>query len=101
MKTKQILALTALVLVACSLAMLGGCKKEEPAGVTVNVETPKVEFVNTKCPIMGLAIKPEKVTAALTKDFQGQKVALCCPACSPKWDKLSDAEKIAKLVEAK
>ncbi|RKY09076.1 MAG: hypothetical protein DRP66_03085 [Planctomycetota bacterium] len=100
MKTKQIPALTALVLVACSLAMLGGCKKEEPATVSVNVETPKVEFVNAKCPIMGNPINPAKVPANLVRDFAGQKVAFCCAACPPKWDKLSDAEKTAKLAAA-
>ncbi len=81
MKTKQILALTILVLVACSLAILGGCKKEEPVPVSVNVETPKVEFVNTKCPIMGSVIDPAKVTEDLVKDFKGEKVALCCAGC--------------------
>ncbi len=97
MKTKQILALTVLVLVVSGLAILGGCKKEEP--VTVNVETPK--FVNTKCPIMGSVINPEKVTADLVKDFRGQKVALCCAGCPAKWDELSDVEKTAKLAAAK
>ena len=101
MKTKQILALTALVLVACTLAMLGGCKKEEPTTVSVNVETPKVEFVNSKCPIMGKPIDPATVPANLVKDFAGQKVAFCCAGCPAAWDKLSDVEKIAKLAEAK
>ncbi|MCD6392162.1 MAG: hypothetical protein J7M40_01505 [Planctomycetes bacterium] len=101
MKTKQVLVLTALVLVAGSLAMLGGCKKEEPAAVSVNVEMPKVQFANTKCPIMGNPIDPATVPANLVKNFKGQKVAFCCAACPPKWDKLSDAEKIAKLADSK
>ncbi len=98
MKTKQILALTVLVLVACSLAILGGCKKkEEPTPP----EGDLVTYANTKCPIMGSVIKPEKVTTALTKDFKGSKVALCCAACPAKWDKLSDEDKATKLADAK
>ncbi len=97
MKTKQILVLTVLVLAVCSLAILGGCKKEEPTTTTVAVET----YANTKCPIMGSVIKPEKVTADLTKDFKGEKVALCCAGCPDKWDALSDEEKATKLAASK
>ncbi len=97
MKTKQILTLTVLVLVACSLAILGGCKKEEPAPTEGDVVT----YANVKCPIMGSVIKPEKVTDDLVRDFKGEKVALCCAGCPDKWDELSDEEKIAKLAAAK
>lgn len=101
MKTKQILALTVLVLAVCSLAILGGCKKEEPTTVGVNVETPKIEVVNTKCPITGMAIDPATVTADLVKDFKGEKVAFCSAACLPKWDELSDEDKAAKLAASR
>ncbi len=97
MKTKQILALTVLVLAVCSLAILGGCKKEEPAPTEGDVVT----YANTKCPVMGSVIKPEKVTADLTKDFNGEKVALCCAGCPDKWDALSDEEKATKLAASK
>ena len=97
MKTKQILALTVLVLVACSLAILGGCKKEEPTTAGVGVKT----YANAKCPIMGSVIDPEKVTADLTKEFKGENVAFCCAGCPAQWDKLTDAEKTAKLAAAK
>ncbi len=97
MKTKQILALTVLVLVACSLAILGGCKKEAPAPTEGDVVT----YANAKCPIMGSVINPEKITADLVKDFKGEKVALCCAGCPAKWDALSDEEKAAKLAAAK
>jgi len=101
MKTKQILVVSVLVLAVCSLAVLGGCKKEEPATVGGNVETPKVTYANTKCPIMGNVIDPEKVTADLVRDFKGQKVAFCCADCPPKWDELSDEDKAKKLAAAK
>ena len=99
MKTKQILTLTVLVLVACTLAILGGCKKEEPATVDVNVDTVKV--VNAKCPIMGNPIDPATVPVNLVKEFEGQKIGFCCAGCPEAWDKLSDAEKTAKLAASK
>ena len=56
------------------------------------------KFVNSHCPIMTAnAIDPAKVTDALTRDYKGQKVAFCCAMCPPAWDKLTDAEKDAKL----
>jgi hypothetical protein len=56
------------------------------------------QFANIKCPIMtGNAIDPAKVTPALTREFNGQKVAFCCGGCPGQWDKLSDKEKQAKL----
>ncbi len=98
MKKKQILVLTVLVLVVCGLAIVGGCKKEEPTTVGVGAVT----YANTKCPIMlSSVIDPEKVTADLVKDFKGEKVALCCGKCPSKWDALSDEEKATKLAAAK
>ncbi len=55
------------------------------------------QFVNTKCPIMGSPINPEKVTPNLVREYEGQKVAFCCGSCPLAWDKLSDAQKEAKL----
>lgn len=53
--------------------------------------------VNTRCPIMGSKIDPAKVPAALTREFKGRKVGFCCGGCPVAWDKLTDAEKQAKL----
>lgn len=61
--------------------------------------TPK--FVNNKCPIMGTTIEPENVTEDLIREYKGQKVAFCCKMCPAEWDKLSDAEKEAKLSQVK
>lgn len=61
--------------------------------------TPK--FVNSKCPLMDSPINPDKVTKNLIREYKGQKVAFCCSKCLPKWDKLTDAEKDAKLAKAK
>ncbi len=97
MKTKQILALTVLVLAVCSLAILGGCPKDEPTTTTVGGET----YANAKCPIMGSVIDPAKVTDDLVTDFDGEKVAFCCAGCPDKWAALSDEEKATKLAASK
>lgn len=101
MKAKEILVLTVLVLAVCSLAILGGCKKEEPTTVGGGGGTAKT-YANTKCPIMlANVINPEKVTDKLVTDFKGEKVAFCCAACPAKWDALSDEEKATKLAASK
>jgi len=70
------------------------------AGATTGAAAPKTasgQVVNTKCPIMGGTVNPAKVPASLTRDFKGQKVGFCCAMCPPQWDKLSAADKEAKL----
>jgi hypothetical protein len=61
----------------------------------------KPKFANTRCPIMGSTIMPDKVTNELTRDYKNQKVAFCCAGCPAMWDKLSDTEKDTKLASAK
>jgi ribosomal protein L24E len=48
---------------------------------------------NTKCPIEGGAINKD----IEMRIFDGKIVGFCCAACPPQWDKLSDADKKAKL----
>ncbi len=57
-------------------------------------------YVNAVCPIMGSPIHPDKVTASLTREYKGQKVAFCCAGCPKAWDKLTDAQKEEKLAKA-
>ena len=61
----------------------------------------KPQFANNLCPIMGVPINPEKVTKNLIRNYQGQKVAFCCAGCPATWDKLTAAQKQAKLAKAK
>jgi len=61
----------------------------------------KPKFVNSRCPIWGSPIEPDKVTPDLIREYKGRKVALCCISCPAAWDKLTDAEKDAKLAKAK
>ncbi len=58
---------------------------------------PKKGPVNTRCPIMGGKIDPEKVPAALVRSYNGQKVGFCCGSCPMAWEKLTDAQKDAAL----
>ena len=59
------------------------------------------KFVNSRCPIMGTAIDAAKVPESLIREYKGGKVAFCCGGCPAAWDKLSDAEKEAKLEKAR
>ena len=68
------------------------------AGIAKHI---KPKFDNVRCPIMDLSIDPDKVTKDLIRDYKGQRIAFCCETCFPKWDKLTDAEKNAKLTKAK
>jgi len=54
-------------------------------------------FANTKCPIMGGAIDPAKVPESLTRVYKGKEIAFCCAMCPGQWDKLTDAQKDARL----
>ena len=58
-------------------------------------------FVNNHCPIMGSPIKPDVVVENLARNYKGQKVAFCCAGCPSAWDKLTDAQKQAKLSKVK
>jgi len=62
---------------------------------------PTGEFANTRCPIMGGKIDPQRLTDNLTRTYHGSKVAFCCGGCPAAWDKLTDGEKRAKLAKAK
>jgi len=61
----------------------------------------KPQLANSRCPIMGSAIKPDSIAANLTRDYNNQKVGFCCGQCPSAWDKLTDAEKQAKLSAVK
>ena len=80
--------LPALLLFASSTLLVGCADPVTPAaGAT--------EIVNTHCPVMGGKINPE-----MTADYDGGKVAFCCPPCLDEWAKMSDEEKKAALEKA-
>jgi len=61
----------------------------------------KSQFANVRCPIMGLPINPDKVAGNLVRSYKGQNIAFCCAGCPAQWEKLTDAEKDAKLAKVK
>jgi hypothetical protein len=63
-----------------------------------NVE--KMPCVNAKCPISGKTIDMMNRPKDCTRIYKGMKVGFCCTNCPLEWDKLTDAEKDAKLKEA-
>jgi hypothetical protein len=50
---------------------------------------------------MDAPIVPEKVTKGLIREYKGQKIAFCCAGCPSAWDKLTGAQKDAKLAKVK
>ncbi len=67
------------------------------AGVRASREAMRPAVVNTKCPIMGSTIDPDKVPANLYRVHKGTGIGFCCAGCPAKWDKLSNAEKMNRL----
>jgi hypothetical protein len=55
---------------------------------------------NVSCPISGKTIDRMKLPDNQMRMYKGMKIGFCCPACPLVWDKLSDAEKDAKLEKA-
>ena len=60
----------------------------------------KIAVVNAKCPITGGALGSDGVVEKLTRDFKGRKIGFCCDGCPEEWDRLTDADKDARLVTA-
>ena len=54
---------------------------------------PSGDPVNTNCVMM----PDETVDPDVTAMYKGMKVGFCCQDCVEEWNKLSDAEKDAKL----
>ncbi len=78
-----------------------GTKAENAQAKHAAKESPEARFANSKCPIMGKRINPEKVKPALVRQFDGKQVAFCCGGCPRRWDKLSQEEKARKLAQSK
>lgn len=100
------LALSAFALTGCASQKSDSSAGAKPAGSTQTAAQPKTPtpaptasmgVMNTKCPI----VPDHKASSDVLVDFQGQKVALCCKGCLSSWNKLSDAEKAAKVAAAK
>jgi hypothetical protein len=88
---------SAAVVVLC----FAGCSESGDSVVSGNPDSTTAAapspFANSCCPIMGNEIAVADVTDDLTRDWNGKKVAFCCPPCLEEWDEMSDEDK-AKAV---
>ena len=57
--------------------------------------SPATKPVNKLCPIMESEVDAE----APTRQFKGVTIGFCCPGCDRKWDRTSDAGKLAMLTK--
>jgi hypothetical protein len=76
-----------------------------PAGMTCplcpsTASAQGMTVVNAYCPMTGKKLDTTKLDASRTREFEGKMIGFCCPHCPPSWDKLSDAEKEARLKKA-
>ena len=88
-------ALTA-ALAAGLLLSLPGCDSDDNGDMDTTTSAPSMGAINETCPMMGEAVDPGSTT-----DYKGQKIGFCCDGCVGPWNKLSDAEKDAKLAAMK
>lgn len=75
-------------------------RKWAPAKPSQPAANPTPAWANVTCPMMGSPIDPKNVSPELVRVFEGKRVAFCCGGCPTAWDKLSEAQKRAKLREA-
>jgi len=55
----------------------------------------KVDTVNTMCVMM----PNEAISKGVTTEYKGMKVGFCCPGCVAKFNKMTDADKVANLAK--
>jgi hypothetical protein len=79
-------ALSAVLLTLSAVACSSGGSDAAQGGVV---------FANTLCPMMGGDVEADGDVV----QFQGHSIGFCCGGCAPKFEKLSDAEKLAKLAD--
>ena len=79
-----------------SVAVVGALAVALSAGCS-QVDSPAADAapVNALCPIMGHEI----AAAGGTTTWNGQTIGFCCDGCLPKWNKLSEDGKAAKIAE--
>ena len=68
------------------LALFVGCSQAD-------LPSTNAAPVTTVCPIMGHDVSENGGSTI----WNGQTIGFCCEGCLPKWDKLSDEDKAAKL----
>jgi hypothetical protein len=94
--------IAALMLLGIAAVVIGQATRPadtKPSTTTQATQTTQEgKIVNVRCPILeGSTVDPNKTPESLTRMFKGQKVGFCCAGCVAAWDKLTDAERQAKL----
>ena len=77
--------------VLSAVLMVSGCKTTEPTPTTAPASP---GMINDTCPFSGEALDANSPTVA----YMGKSVGLCCNGCRPRWEKMSDDDKKAKVV---
>jgi len=90
MKTMILVALV----IAAGMVITGCEDKEETRAATTGQDPADavVQVAQTKCPIMGNAIKKD-----IYVDYQGKRIYMCCPGCKGKFNE--DPEKFIKKMQ--
>ncbi|MCA3005842.1 MAG: hypothetical protein LW650_10870 [Planctomycetaceae bacterium] len=96
MTAKHILPV-ALALAAA--ALLAGCNNQKAAeapAADAKAQVAAAKPVNTACPFTGGPANP-----SLTASAGGKTVAFCCGGCLARFNKMSEADKLATIAKAK
>lgn len=93
MKTRIVLAASLAL-----TAMLAACNSNKSTTAASNETAIKASgaAMNANCPFSN-----NPANASITRSYKGQNVGFCCNGCSGKWDKMSDADRDAKLATMK
>ena len=92
--------IVAVSLLAWALSLLlAGCSQKTggdpiPTAAELAAAAKAAHSANGLCPVMGRPVEPD----AGTTDYQGQKIAFCCPPCGPKFR--ADPERYMKVMRA-
>ena len=95
MKLRDMFSVVAVATLA--LLWLGGCGPSKTGDMAVG-NSPAGQTANLVCPMTGKVVAVG--TAGATRTFDGKVVGFCCTNCPAEWDKLSEADKKAKLSAA-
>jgi hypothetical protein len=52
---------------------------------------------NARCPMDQMKLKTDQPPEAATREYKGETIGFCCSHCAEAWDKLSAADKQAKV----
>ena len=89
----------ALALPLAAAALLAGCNNQKAAeapAADAKAQVAAAKPVNTACPFTGGPANP-----SLTASAGGKTVAFCCGGCLARFNKMSEADKLATIAKAK